>query len=240
MPSDMVSSQEMADLAMARSQVYGFLGALYNRIPDEKFAASLSSPETAAFLSSLGEAEDAPQDMREGLHHIEAYIHASKDKLADDVKTELAVERTRLLRGIKPGYGPPPPYESVYIPTPHLVPGQGTLNIKNIYAESGVVLPEEIHDQPDFVGFELDFMRYLAEQEAKAWAENDMQAVMATGRKEHAFLEEHVLLWIPQFCDLMRDQAQLDFYRGVAQMTKGFLVNEAHFNAQLVNTACVF
>lgn len=237
MTTDVITNQEMADLAKARSRVYGFLGALYNRMPDQAFAASLSNPEMAAFLSSLGESEDAPEDMREGLRLMEAYIRASKGRPVEELKTELAVERTKLLRGIKPGYGPPPPYEGVYAPTTQEALGQAMMNVKNAYAESGVVLPEEIRDQPDFIGFELDFMRHLTEKEAEAWGGEHIEEVMKIVEKERAFLDEHILRWVPRFSDLMFEQAQLDFYRGVARLTKGFVHGEAHTTAELVNGA---
>jgi TorA maturation chaperone TorD len=233
--SDLASPAELSALAAARSRVYGFLGGVYNRLPDEQFAASLASPELAVFLSSLGDAEDTPEDMREGLRLIQAFIRASQDKPIEELKTDLAVERTKLVRGIKPGYGPPPPYEGVYAATAEEALGHAVLNIKNIYAESGVVLPEEVHDQPDFIGFELDFMRHLAEREAQAWADDKMEEVILVTKKEQAFLVEHILAWIPRFCDLMFEQAQLDFYRGIARLTKGFVESEAHTVAELVN-----
>lgn len=235
--SDLASPADLSALATARSRVYGFLGAVYNRMPDEHFAASLSSPELAAFLSSLGGEEDVPEDMREGLRLIQAFIQASKGVPVEELKTSLAVERTKLLRGIKPGYGPPPPYEGVYAPTAQEALGQAMMNVKNIYAESGVVLPEEIHDQPDFIGFELDFMRHLTEKEADAWAAENNEEVMRITEKERAFLDEHILRWIPRFCDLMLQEAQLDFYRGVARLTKGFVMGEAHTTAELANGA---
>ncbi len=232
--SDMASPAELSALAMARSRVYGFLGAVYNRMPDERFAASLSSPELAAFLSSLGD-EDVPEDMREGLRLIQAFIDASRNKPVEELKTSLAVDRTKLLRGIKPGYGPPPPYEGVYVAAGQEATGPAMVNVRRIYAESGVILPEGLHDQPDFIGLELDFMRHLTDKEAQAWADENIEEVAKLTAKEQAFLNEHVLTWIPRFCDLMLEQAQLDFYRGIARLTKGFVQNDGHTVTELAN-----
>ncbi len=68
--------------------------------------------------------------------------------------------------------------------------------------------------------FELDFMRHLAEKEAEAWPSNNLEEVMKITKSEQVFLDEHVLRWIPRFCDLMFDQAELDFYRGIARSRK--------------------
>ncbi len=237
MTTDEITGREMVDLATSRSRVYGFLGALYSRIPDENFAASLSSPELAAFLSSLANAEEALEDVREGLGLVQVFIAASAGRSVEELKTEIAVERTRLLRGIKPGYGPPPPYESVYAAGEKGQNAMAMASVKNIYAESGVILPEDIHDQPDFIGFELDFMRHLTETEARARTANNLEEVIRILGREQAFLVEHVLNWIPRFCDLMLEDAQLDFYRGIARLTKGFVQGEAQTTAALLDEA---
>ena len=243
MTTDETTNREMADLAMSRSRVYGFLGALYNRMPDEQFAASLPSQEVMAFLSSLGEAEDAPEDMCEGVRLMQVFIHASTTKSIEELKTELAVERTRLLRGIKPDYSPPPPYESVYVgleqqPQTLAPPARAgvyaSVSVQQAYAEAGVGLPKEVKDQPDFIGFELDFMRHLSEQESEAWTERDRGRAAELLEKEFNFLKGHKLHWVPRFCDVMFQQATLDFYRGVARITKGFVHDDVETLGALV------
>ncbi len=239
MTTDEITSQEMAELATSRSRVYGFLGALYNRIPDEPFAASLSSPELGGFLSSLGQTDAAPEDMRAGLFLVQAYITAVAGRSIEELTTELAVERTRLLRGIKPGYGPPPPYASVYLARAEAQNMLAMAGVRNIYAESGVALPENIHDQPDFIGFELDFMRHMTETEASAWAADDRVEVAQILAKEQSFVLDHIVEWVPRFCDLMLEDAKLDFYRGIARLTKGFVQSESQTIAALLDEARV-
>ncbi len=123
----------------------------------------------------------------------------------------------------------------MYAETPAETLGLAMINIKNLYAESGVVLPADLHDQPDFIGFELDFMRHLTEQETQCWLEGDLKEVVEVAEKEQAFLEQHLLTWVPRYCDLMFQEAGLDFYRGIARLTKGFVQGEAQTAAELVN-----
>ncbi len=236
-PSDPVSTDEWAGLAASRSRVYGFLGAVYNRLPDEGFAESLSGSDLAGFLSSLAGTEDLPEGMREGLGLIEEFVRDSEAKPVDELQTELAVERTRLLRGVKPGYGPPPPYESVYVGSDRQPLMQASVAVRQAYAEAGVELPEDVRDQPDFIGFELDFMRHLTEKEAQAWADGDREEALKVLEKERTFLEDHVARWIPRFCEVMDQEARLDFYRGIARTTKGFVLDEAKKVAELVEWA---
>ena len=232
-----VSTEEWATLAASRSRVYGFLGAVYNRLPDDQFAKSLPSPEVAGFLLSLAGIEDLPKDMREGARMIERFIQASEGKPVDELRTELAVERTRLLRGVKPGYSPPPPYESIYLDLDQQPLMQTSVAVMRAYAEAKAVLPEEVHDQPDFIGFELDFMRHLCLKESEAWKRDDRDQALEYLEKEVGFLNEHITRWMPRFCDVMVKEARLDFYRGIAQMTKGFVLDEAQKVAEYLEWA---
>ncbi len=169
---------------------------------------------------------------------MQSYVHASRDRSVEEILTELAVERTRLLRGVKPGYGPPPPYESVYTdPSSHQ--GMEALSeIQAAYTRAGATLPDATHDQPDFIGFELDFMRHLTEWEALARAQDDEKEVMRAVRVQRDFLSDHLDRWVPRFCAVMFEQAQLDFYRGVALVTRGLVRGEADTAAERGDQVC--
>jgi TorA maturation chaperone TorD len=116
---------------------------------------------------------------------------------------------------------------------------QASVAVRQAYAESGVDLPEEVRDQPDFIGFELDFMRHLTEKEAQAWSDGDHAEALVMLERQRAFLEEHITRWIPRFCDVMAREARLDFHRGIARMTKGFVLGEAQKVVELVGWADV-
>jgi putative dimethyl sulfoxide reductase chaperone len=165
---------------------------------------------------------------------IEGFMRVSKNAPVEELKNDLGVDRTRLLRGLKPGYGPPPPYESVYTGTKEAPALHASMAVQQAYAEAGVGLPKEVRDQPDFIGLEIDFMRYLTEKESEAWTQGNQADALLALRREQSFLQEHMLPWIPQFSDVMFQQAALDFYRGIGRMTKGFVRHDAHDVAGLV------
>lgn len=224
--SEPLDSAQRASLAVSRSRVYGFLAAVYNRSPDHQFAEGVSSADLGSFLASLAEREGLPQDVREGVRLIERFSRASKGKPVDEVRTELTVERTRLLRGVRPDHGPPPPYESLYRGSEGQAETRVSAAVAREYAQAGVALADGMREQPDYVGLELDFMRHLTEKEAEAWAKNEPDEAETYLDLEQAFLREHIVRWIPRFCDVVIEQADLDFYRGMAQVTKGFIEDE--------------
>ena len=66
-------------------------------------------------------------------------------------------------------------------------------------------------------------MHYLCAKEAEAWrADKDDEAMSRLGQ-QRSFMADHVLPWIPGYCDQMEKEAALDFYRGIARVVKGFL-----------------
>lgn len=224
-----LQAEEWATVAAVRSQVYGFLGALYSRLPDDQFVDGLFAPEMANFLEALANADEFPQDLREGAALVQQFVEASKDLPSDELKTKVNVERTRLFRGVKPGYGPLPPYESVYSSHNKQDSEIDTYPIAAVakaYADADVVLPTEHYDQPDYIGFELDFMRHLCAKESAAWEAGDTAQALDFIAKEQSFLHDHLVQWVPRYCDEMRKDARLDLYQGIARITQGLLIDE--------------
>ena len=70
---------------------------------------------------------------------------------------------------------------------------------------------------------ELEFMQQVTLQASQAWEEEDRKAAEFCLKIEKAFIEEHLIRWIPIFCDKVIEEAELPFYRGMAEFTKDFM-----------------
>jgi len=235
-----LSIKDWAALAACRSGVYGFLGAVYSRVPDNQLIEKLLNPDLINFLMSLQRTENLSEEMREGLRLIEDFIQSSQGRPMNELRKELTVERTRLFRGLKPIYSPPPPYESVYLSSDQLPLIQATAAVARAYSEMDVFLPEEVRDQPDFIGYELDFMRRLTDREAQAWNQGKKDLALKLLEKEQEFLEGHLIRWIPSCCDALLKWAKLHFYMGLIKVTKGFVMEEARKTKELLRWARSF
>ncbi len=223
---DSISADEFGQLAQSRSKLYGFLSALYVRIPNNEFATTLLG-EKFLSLRSIAASDEVSSEMKEGLRTMERFVEETKDRPRNKLAEELAVEWTRLFRGLKRGYGPPPPYESVYKEGSGQDSRQGIGDVMKIYREAGVGMDEKAGQRVDYVGVELDFMRHLTENETELWKKSNHIDAIKCLRSEEAFLLEHLSQWVPKFCDAVLQDARTDFYRGVARFTKGFLSLEA-------------
>ena len=78
----------------------------------------------------------------------------------------------------------------------------------------------------DYIGLELDFLRYLSAKEAQAWRSGQEAQADQWREREEGFLRDHIVIWVPRFCDLMREDATLGFYQGLAAVTKGFVLSD--------------
>jgi TorA maturation chaperone TorD len=208
-----------------RSQVYALLSHLYTVPPDQEFVRQLQDGGMALAFNDLL-VEEMPGVIRDGVRQIRAYLSDCAKLPADQVLEELAVERTRLLRGIKRGYGPPPPYESVYCAGEGAGIGQTVAEIRRCYAASGADVPADAGEMADYIGLELDFLRYLAGKQAQAWRSGQEAEADRLREREEGFLRDHIVTWVPGFCDLMREDAMLGFYQGLAAVTKGFVLSD--------------
>ncbi|MFQ6126871.1 MAG: molecular chaperone [Candidatus Heimdallarchaeota archaeon] len=223
MLNELITASQLSELADARSKIYGWLSSIYLKIPDRNFVKILMGKNFNVHLASLSHSADLPEEMRDGIKIVEDFIERSKDKSLEELRDGLAVEHTRLFRGVKRLYGPPPPYESVYVEK-GLVMGESTAKVKKKYAEAGISLADDLKGEPpDYIGFELDFIRYLCSEEAEAWRESRRDVALKYLNMESRFLYEHLMRWVPKFCDIVVDETKLDFYRGMAKITKGFI-----------------
>lgn len=107
------------------------------------------------------------------------------------------------------------PYESLYnypIGSKPALWGKAAEDAQSFYQAAGLVLDEEANMLPDHISAELLFMSYLAEKK-----DPELQK---------RFLDEHVMKWVPQFCDKVTDFAYTTFYKELAWLTKDFIEAE--------------
>lgn len=235
--NETMSPQEWSNVAQSRSQVYGFLGALYCRLPDDQFVRGLFDPGLAGFLASVAASEEFPERMRSGAALVQGFVDASRDEPADELKVKVGVERTRLFRGVKPDYGPLPPYESVYSSAGQEIDAHPIAAVAQAYAEADAVMPADTSEQPDYIGLELDFMRHLCAKESEAWQAGDRERALDLISRERSFLTDHLSTWIPRYCDAMEADARLGLYQGIAHMTQGFVTDETEQSAAYLDMA---
>jgi len=201
-----MESKQLLDINTNRSSTYAFLSRIFGKEVNENVLGNMLGDD---FIGSLREIENSHgSEMEEGAKMLEKYLSGIDEKDIDKVIEELSVDYARLFLLA----GGVHPYESVHLGKEGLVMEKPWEEVREAYRKVGLAKGEGEKEPEDHIAMELAFMSYLCGKD-----ESKMQ-------KE--FLEEHLLRWVPQFCDDVAQKAESDFYRGIAKLTKGFLALE--------------
>ena len=198
---------EMADEATARSQVYGLLAAIFRAEPTGAFLKEIRGPRFSGVFAGLG------VNLGEEFYK----------KPEAEILEELAVEFTRLFIGPAAHISP---HESIFT---NLDGGEGehwgpkTVEVKKFIETTGLDYEPGYAGLPDHVSVELEFLQRLAEWEAGKWSGGDAESARGCQSVQKKFIDEHLIEWVPEFCDEIIEKAELPFYREIARLTRIFL-----------------
>jgi TorA maturation chaperone TorD len=192
--------------AKDRGRVYAILSTVFLRQPDAELVRG--------YMSLLGEQVNLP-----GLQRAKNYLETRGN--IEDIALELSASFNRLFRGTVPHI--PPPYESVY--REDILFGEAAARVLRKYRSHGMELREEYRGEPpDYLGFELDFMRFLCEREAEALEKSDASAISNVVYAEKCFVRDHLLSWVGGFRDVVRRHDDKGFYAGWCDFTLEWLI----------------
>jgi TorA maturation chaperone TorD len=193
---------EMAEMAGARETLYDLLVKIINHLPDEDF---LSKIENRLF-------EEVFEGFS-GVEYIKSYRSRMDGKSPDAIITELAVDRTKILRGT--GHKElKPPHEGCYKKESDI--GSAAIKVRSFYRKAGMLPDESIPESPDYLCVELDFMKNLCLREKEQWLSGEEAS--ETLALEKGFLTEHLGCWMGDFCSVTKKHAMTDFYRGFCEI----------------------
>lgn len=113
------------------------------------------------------------------------------------------------------------PYESVYTSRDGLLFEPETLDVRAWYRHYGLRAPRQGQEPDDHIGLELEFIATLAVFALDAVDAGDERGAAAYADGLRGFCDAHLLRWCSMFTDRLSRRAATDFYRGVADLTRG-------------------
>lgn len=192
----------------SRNHIYGFLSLVYRCEPSRDLLQNFRDP---IFLEQLGDL---------GVSFDKSFETSQLSVLVE----ELAVEYTLLFLG--PG-GHIYPYESAYLNEGESSWIKSATGIKRLIESLGFSYRKEYTSHHDHIAVELEVMEKVTAAEVIALEKNDIKKAREIIEFEKKFITEHLAKWIPVFADKVIDRAQSSFYRGMAELTKEFVLLEA-------------
>jgi TorA maturation chaperone TorD len=221
-----ISTQVQAQ-AQSRAAIYGFLTWLFLEQPDADFVTRLLENEVQDHINSLSSKITPDSRMLDGLKRMRLSLMNGESRTTEELCRTLAIEHTRLMRGIGSSYGPPPPYESLYRSPETGDDHACLLQLTEFYHRAQVAIPAEDAERADYLGVELDLMRLLCEEECRSLEQGNTNEALNYSTLQQHFLYEHLLAWAPRFCASFIAHTPKGFYHGVALFLLGFLEAEA-------------
>ncbi|MBZ0156576.1 MAG: molecular chaperone TorD family protein [Alphaproteobacteria bacterium] len=112
-----------------------------------------------------------------------------------------------------------PPYESVYRTEHRVVMGDTTLAVRNAYHEIGFRITRETREPDDHIAAELAYLSFLQSRCLQAIEREEMHEIRRLIRAEQAFLHEHLLTWVAEFCRMIQEGTRSAFFKALAGVT---------------------
>ncbi|MFQ5506004.1 MAG: molecular chaperone [Planctomycetota bacterium] len=138
-------------------------------------------------------------------------------ELAFEDRESAAVAHAKLFLG--PFQIHAPPYASLYLDPQRRLMGPVSEEAARAYAEAGLAPSDGPRDAPDHVSHELEFMYFLAFQEATAgepvWAE-----------RQRRFWRNHLGRWLPDLARAIARAGLHPFYDALAEFLESFARSE--------------
>jgi TorA maturation chaperone TorD len=215
------SNVNWRDTLTGQALSFSVLAKLTYEYPEIQWLNTLIAEEVFAEIPFAG----AQPDVIAGLALLQTWSRANLGGLDPAAFDALRIDYTRLFVGV--GQVLAAPWESVHFGEERLVFQQQTLHVREWYARFGLQLIN-LHQEPDdHIGLELEFLAHLAKLSLSALEGNDSKRFDELLQAQKQFLAEHPLKWVMLWCQLVEDNAKTDFYRAVAMLVRGSLVELA-------------
>jgi anaerobic sulfite reductase subunit A len=210
-----VGDVSILEILQERAATYSFLAQLYKH--------EVSAEQLENLIPALVK-EGGDQDaVGEGHTLLRQFAQQAQDSDLKKEARELAAEYAALF--LNAARKPVSPYESVYTSPDHLVMQKARDEVVAEYRKEGLDRIGDFREPEDHIAIELEFMAYLCDRAAEA-LDADLDVAQAYLQKQKAFLDEHLLVWVPDFCEDVIKFTQSDFFRGLAQITAEHLSME--------------
>ena len=216
------SRNNMAEMAMARANVYGLLADVFRESPSGLLLLKLGEPEFSGSLKALGLSLD------------EVFGEVPHRQLVED----LAIEYTRLFIGPSNHISP---HESMHCDVrfgeKKALWGDQTVAVKKFMQAAGMEIDDGFGGMPDHISAELEFMQQLLQNECDAWVNEDDELACNILSIEKKFYDEHLSQWVANFCDTVIELSKHVFYAQFCEVTKGYMSFEKETLRELIDEA---
>lgn len=197
------------DILKQKAEIYELLSLTFMDRPSKAFSEALST--------ILNEEYFPLREYSNDLEELKANL-AEKLNAIDDVEFAVKFDAEYYDLFFDPHGIKVSPWHSSYTNREHLLFQKPDFDTKKTYLKYGYKVTDN-HLPGDHIAIELDFLKRITDREIKSQAENELEKLAALLKDNAEFIEEHVLTWIDDFIESLR-QCKSEYYLLFASMIK--------------------
>jgi TorA maturation chaperone TorD len=205
-------TDNVSGITSAREDLCRLLSACYYEL-DPAFS------EERVFDSMLAAAAVIDPDLAECARRL------GQEFVAQDLET-LLVDYARLFI-IAPDQVRAMPYASFWLTDDQSMRHEATTTVLEMYEQGGFDVSDELHELPDHIAVELEFLYLLIFGQNQAQVSGAAEELAAANALHRRFAAEHMNAWIGAFATAVKAGAKTPFYRELAELTEKFVRMEA-------------
>ena len=210
-------------LAQFREAFYLLLSRTFSRELDQEMLKG--AEQVSRGLLEAWELMEIPSnpDVETGKTLLETFFSEFREKEGDGVIEELAREYAALFLGVGPKTVSL--CESVYRSKFGLLYQSTLFDVQQSYREIGMAKSDQYREPDDHIAVELSYMARLCNMTREAVSAGRAGRAQALQylSLQRAFLEGHLLQWVPRFSQDLIAAASPGFYRAIAHLLKGYI-----------------
>jgi TorA maturation chaperone TorD len=210
----MQSTSDLIELFEARARVYLFFSQVFLReLPNEAILA---------FNTQTPFEDSGNSHMLQGHKLIKRFFAFCEN----DVRTQLACEYARifLAAGVyTETRDVAVPYESVFTSPGQIMMQEARDEVCALYACDGFKINPDLHEPEDHLGFEFEYLASMSVKSRTVAEAGDTENLPALVERQSAFVERHLLNWLPALIAAAQRYARTTFYIGMLLIAQGYL-----------------
>ena len=232
-PADAGGAQNLAELALARRDLYRFLSAVFLESPGPELLAHLRED---GFQTALAEWFSPAV--------VENFQRVAEAMDAEEFSNSARLEFTNLF--LVPGGQHIAPYESVFRDRREidgrevsgLLMGQSAVDVQQWYRLAALEISGDFKELPDHIGLEFHYLAYLCDREQAFGDAGDSAKQTRAREMQRDFLKAHVLSWLGGLAEKIRAKAALPLYPAIASLAVEFCQSELRTLESVLGTSC--
>lgn len=222
--------EEIENVLYARQFAYDILRRFFVEEPSREYIRHFVQKN----MIDLFPFKEDSLEIREGVAAVKDYLATHDVVNIESHYQQLHWDYTRMFIG--PFALPALPWESSYVRKDGLLFQGTTMEVRKLYDKYGVAVRDFNIEADDHVGLELDFMYHLNELCLSLCQESDFEKIKELIEEQSKFLQNHLLLFVPQLCEKMISAANTSFFVGMAKILPSYLKFDLEVLHELLNT----